>query len=118
MPTATIKVSAVPGKLLPDIRHMTRSQRVFVGWREVARAPDGSYAAEGEHVISAAPGVRVNGESKWISQSSDLFVEGFEVRLTHKDASGDPLVVEVPDSSYFRRAILEGDIIEAAEQGE
>ncbi len=113
-----MKVRAVDGRLLPDPRRQSKSQRAFVGWRECRRdSHSGAYNEEAQHIIPAAPGVKTDEQGRWAGQSSDLFVEGFEVHLTRFVLGKEkkPLVVEVPNNSYFRKAIIDGDIVRVAD---
>lgn len=106
---SNLKVTAKPDRLFP-LKGVGR-RLSFVGWRECLRAPDGSYKEEAEHIVPAAPGIRLDGEGQWASQTSDLYVEGFEVHLTRIDPeTKKPMVVEVPDESYYRVAVRDGDL--------
>jgi len=113
----TIKVKAVPERLLLDIQRSTARNRHYVGLRECNRGPDGSHIEEASRVLPGAPGISVDGKGNYVGQSSDLFVSGFPVHLTNLDANGDELVVEVPIEGaiglYFRTALADGDIVAA-----
>jgi hypothetical protein len=113
MPAPTLKVKAVPGRLFPDLRNTSRKRLAFVGWRECRRGSDGLYGEPAEHVIGAAPGIRLEG-GKYHSETADLFVQGHEVHMTFNEPDGKtPIVVEVPDDSYHRTALREGDLAPA-----
>ncbi len=109
MATPTIKVSAKPDRFFPV--KGVRGRLAFVGWRECNRAADGTYGEACEHAIPAAPGIELDGQGDYKSQTSDLYVQGFDVHLTRIDPeTKKPMVVEVPDESYYRAAVRDGDL--------
>lgn len=114
-PSETLRVKAVEGRLISDPR-VPRTQRRFIGWRTCSRNPDGSFAEDGTHTIEPAPGISTDDKGGWASQTSDLFVAGFEVRLSHLDSEGQPIVEEVPNTIFFRTAVRDGDLAEVKDE--
>lgn len=108
-----LQVKAVDGRLVPKVGAPGRQ---FYGYRECNRQSDGSYDPKEtvHHTITGAPGVQW-GPTGYQGQTSDLFLQGREVKLTRHDAAGKDIVEIVEDNAFIRTMIREGGLAQLKE---
>ena len=99
---ATIKVRAVPGKLLPPLAPPYRPE-TWIGWRLCSESEDPEMVLPKGHGVFDRPARRVMHQGK--EHVLPKIENGRDLRLI-RILDG----VDVPDSFEYRRAILDGDL--------